>query len=140
MIGLTTGEAVWTSAVSEVGDVEKRDVPAVVAGMNRTTEKAIEDLLTPTPACADTPADPTAPRATRFRKATIRVAKGLSFAIQLTDHRPGSLSFFLSLRMVSQLPITQRVGHFRSKAQTTRIEITNICSTPTAASKKEFTK
>jgi hypothetical protein len=38
--------------VSEVGNVGKRDVPAVVAEMNATMGRAIEKLLTPTPEIA----------------------------------------------------------------------------------------
>jgi ABC-type uncharacterized transport system auxiliary subunit len=45
-----TGETVWSNSVSEVGTVTKRDVPAVVAEMNRTMARAIEKLLTPAPA------------------------------------------------------------------------------------------
>jgi hypothetical protein len=40
---------VWTNAVSEVGEVSKRDVPAVVSVMSRTMERAIEKLLSPMP-------------------------------------------------------------------------------------------
>ena len=50
MTKLSTGETVWSNAVSEIGTVGKRDVPAVVAEMSRTMERAIEKLLTPTPA------------------------------------------------------------------------------------------
>ena len=50
MTNLATGLTVWTNAVSEVGDVNRRDVPAVVSEMNRTMERAIEKLLTPVPA------------------------------------------------------------------------------------------
>jgi ABC-type uncharacterized transport system auxiliary subunit len=50
MTSLATGQIVWTNAVSEVGDVNKRDVPAVVSEMNRTMELAIKKLLTPMPA------------------------------------------------------------------------------------------
>ena len=50
MTDLATGATVWTSEVSEVGDVNKRDVPAVVAEMNRTMERAITKLLNPMPA------------------------------------------------------------------------------------------
>jgi ABC-type uncharacterized transport system auxiliary subunit len=50
MTNLATGATVWTNAVSEVGDVNKRDVPAVVSEMNRTMERAIEKLLSPVPA------------------------------------------------------------------------------------------
>jgi len=49
MVCLTTGAQVWTNAVSEVGTVDKRDVPTVVAEMNRTMDRAIEKLLTPAP-------------------------------------------------------------------------------------------
>lgn len=50
MTNLTTGSTVWSNAVSELGTVSKRDVPTVVAEMNRTMERAIEKLLTPAPA------------------------------------------------------------------------------------------
>jgi ABC-type uncharacterized transport system auxiliary subunit len=50
MTKLATGATVWTNAVSEVGDVNKRDVPAVVSEMNRTMERAIGKLLSPMPA------------------------------------------------------------------------------------------
>jgi len=49
MMSLATGDAVWTNAVSEVGTVGQRDVPAVVSEMNRTMERAIVKLLTPPP-------------------------------------------------------------------------------------------
>lgn len=49
MVELSTGATVWTNSVSEIGQVEKRDVPAVVSAMNRTMGQAIEKLLTPTP-------------------------------------------------------------------------------------------
>src|SRR5882724_12256370 len=52
MTNLATGATVWTNAVSEVGDVNKRDVPAVVSEMNRTMERAIKKLLSPMPADA----------------------------------------------------------------------------------------
>jgi ABC-type uncharacterized transport system auxiliary subunit len=52
MTKLATGTTVWSNAVSESGTVGKRDVPAVVAEMNRTMERAIEKLLTPAPAVA----------------------------------------------------------------------------------------
>jgi ABC-type uncharacterized transport system auxiliary subunit len=50
MTNLATGLTVWTSAVSEVGDVNKRDVPAVVSEMNHTMERAITKLLSSMPA------------------------------------------------------------------------------------------
>jgi ABC-type uncharacterized transport system auxiliary subunit len=52
MTNLATGLTVWTNAVSEAGDVNKRDVPAVVSEINRTMERAIEKLLTPEPGLA----------------------------------------------------------------------------------------
>lgn len=55
MTSLATGATVWTNSVSEVGNVGKRDVPAVVAEMNRTMERAIGKLLTPMPSDAGTP-------------------------------------------------------------------------------------
>jgi ABC-type uncharacterized transport system auxiliary subunit len=58
MTNLATGATVWTNAVSEVGDVNKRDVPAVVSEMDRTMERAIEKLLSPMP--ADVATGPTA--------------------------------------------------------------------------------
>ncbi len=58
MTNLATGLTVWTNAVSEVGDVNKRDVPAVVSEMNRTMERAIGKLLSPMP--ANVAAGPTA--------------------------------------------------------------------------------
>jgi hypothetical protein len=50
MTNLATGLTVWTNAVSEVGDVKKRDVAAVVSEMNRTMERAMKKLLSPLPA------------------------------------------------------------------------------------------
>jgi len=50
MTSIATGAIVWSKAVSEIGDVNKRDVPSVVSEMNRTMERAIEKLLTPMPA------------------------------------------------------------------------------------------
>jgi len=47
MTNIATGATVWSNAVSETGDVDKRDVPAVVSEMNRTMERAIEKLVTP---------------------------------------------------------------------------------------------
>ena len=58
MTNLATGLTVWTKAVSEVGDVNKRDVPAVVSEMNRTMERAIRKLLSPMP--VDVATGPTA--------------------------------------------------------------------------------
>jgi ABC-type uncharacterized transport system auxiliary subunit len=52
MTSLATGSTVWTNSVSEVGTVSQRDVPAVVAEMNRTMGRAIEKLLTPAPSSA----------------------------------------------------------------------------------------
>jgi ABC-type uncharacterized transport system auxiliary subunit len=50
MTNISTGATVWTNAVSEVGTVGQRNVPAVVAEMNATMGRAIEKLLTPAPA------------------------------------------------------------------------------------------
>ena len=58
MTNLATGLTVWTNAVSEVGDVNKRDVPAVVSEMNRTMERAVSKLLSPMP--SDVAIGPTA--------------------------------------------------------------------------------
>jgi ABC-type uncharacterized transport system auxiliary subunit len=54
MTNLATGATVWTNAVSEVGNVDKRDVPTVVSEMNRTVERALEKLLSPMPAARAT--------------------------------------------------------------------------------------
>jgi ABC-type uncharacterized transport system auxiliary subunit len=45
-----TGAVVWSNAVSEIGDVNKHDVPAVVSEKNSTMERAIRELLKPIPA------------------------------------------------------------------------------------------
>jgi ABC-type uncharacterized transport system auxiliary subunit len=58
MTNLATGQTVWTNAVSEVGAVNKRDVPAVVSEMNRTMELAIKELLSAIP--VDVATGPTA--------------------------------------------------------------------------------
>jgi hypothetical protein len=50
MTSLVTSATVWSNAVSEIGDVNKSDVPSVVTEMNRTMERAIEKLLRPMPA------------------------------------------------------------------------------------------
>jgi ABC-type uncharacterized transport system auxiliary subunit len=47
MTSLATGKTVWSNAVSEVGDVDKHDVPAVVSAMNRTMQRAIDKLISP---------------------------------------------------------------------------------------------
>jgi ABC-type uncharacterized transport system auxiliary subunit len=54
MTNLATGATVWSNAVSEAGDVNKRDVPAVVSEMNRTMERAISKLVSPMPAAVAT--------------------------------------------------------------------------------------
>jgi hypothetical protein len=59
MTNLATGLTVWTNTVSEVGDVDKRDVPAVVSEMNRTMERAMKKLLSPLPADVSTGPSPT---------------------------------------------------------------------------------
>jgi ABC-type uncharacterized transport system auxiliary subunit len=55
MTNLATGATVWTNQASEVGTVGQRNVPAVVSEMNATMGRAIEKLLTPAPAPANTP-------------------------------------------------------------------------------------
>ena len=55
MVQLSTGATVWTNSVSEVGQVDKRDVPAVVSEMSSTMDRAIEKLLTPGPAVSSGP-------------------------------------------------------------------------------------
>jgi len=54
MTKLDTGAIVWSKAVSEVGEVNQRDVPAVVSEMSHTMERAIEKLLTPVPSVVPT--------------------------------------------------------------------------------------
>jgi ABC-type uncharacterized transport system auxiliary subunit len=49
MTSVATGATVWTNAVSEVADVNKRDVAAVVSAMDLTMERAIMKLLSPMP-------------------------------------------------------------------------------------------
>ena len=49
MIRSNTGATVWTKSVSKVGNVEKRDVPAVVSAMSDTMDRAMQELLTPLP-------------------------------------------------------------------------------------------
>jgi ABC-type uncharacterized transport system auxiliary subunit len=47
MTSIATGAIVWSNAVSEIGDVDKHDVPTVVSEMNRTMERTIEKLVAP---------------------------------------------------------------------------------------------
>jgi hypothetical protein len=49
VINLHTGTTVWTNSVSEAGNLAQRNVPAVVAEMNRTMNRAIEKLLSTLP-------------------------------------------------------------------------------------------
>ena len=49
MIRFDTGATVWTKAVTKVGNVEKRDVPAVVSAMSDTMNDAMQELFTPLP-------------------------------------------------------------------------------------------
>jgi ABC-type uncharacterized transport system auxiliary subunit len=49
MIRFDTGATVWTKAVSKVGSVDKRDVPAVVLAMSNTMDLAMQELLRPLP-------------------------------------------------------------------------------------------
>jgi ABC-type uncharacterized transport system auxiliary subunit len=52
---IATGATVWSNAVSEIGDVNQRDVPAVVSEMNHTMQRAIEKLVTPLSAQIEMP-------------------------------------------------------------------------------------
>ena len=47
MIRLDTGATVWSKAVSKVGNVDQRNVAAVVSAMSSTMDLAIQELLTP---------------------------------------------------------------------------------------------
>ena len=49
MIKLDTGATVWTRSVSKVGNVDKRDVSAVVSAMSDAMDRAMQELLTPLP-------------------------------------------------------------------------------------------
>src|ERR1700733_2757967 len=54
MTSIASGAIVWSNAISEIGDVNQRDVPTVVSEINRTMERAIEKLLSPLPGDAVT--------------------------------------------------------------------------------------
>jgi uncharacterized lipoprotein YmbA len=47
---VSTGATVWSNNVSEVGKVSQRNIPGVVAQMNRTMDLAINKLLSTAPA------------------------------------------------------------------------------------------
>jgi ABC-type uncharacterized transport system auxiliary subunit len=49
MVRFDTGATVWAKSVSKVGNVEKKDVPAVVSAMSNTMDLAMQELLTPLP-------------------------------------------------------------------------------------------
>lgn len=49
MTNIGSGATVWTNIVVEVGNVNQRDVPAVVSEMNRTMDRAITELLNSMP-------------------------------------------------------------------------------------------
>ncbi len=49
MTRFDNGETVWAKSVSKAGKVEKRDVPAVVAAMSETMDRAMQELLMPLP-------------------------------------------------------------------------------------------
>ena len=49
MTRFDTGATVWSKAVSKVGIVDKRNVPAVVSAMSNTMDRAMQELLTPLP-------------------------------------------------------------------------------------------
>jgi ABC-type uncharacterized transport system auxiliary subunit len=46
LTNIATGAIVWSNSVSEIGDVNQHDVPAVVSEMNRTMQSTIEKLAT----------------------------------------------------------------------------------------------
>ena len=46
---VSTGATVWSNTVSEVGKVSQRNIPGVVAQMNRAMDLAINKLLSTTP-------------------------------------------------------------------------------------------
>jgi hypothetical protein len=46
---VSTGAAVWSNSVAEVGTVSKHNVAGVVSQMNRTTEVALTKLLSTIP-------------------------------------------------------------------------------------------
>jgi ABC-type uncharacterized transport system auxiliary subunit len=47
MTSIASGAIVWSNTVSETGDINQRDVPAVVSEMNHTMQRAIEKLVNP---------------------------------------------------------------------------------------------
>ena len=49
MTNLATGATVWSNTVSEMADVEKHNVPAVVSEMNGAMQRAIEKLVASLP-------------------------------------------------------------------------------------------
>ena len=50
MIKVDTGATVWTKTATNIGNVDKRDVPAVVSAMSNAMDGAMQELLTPLPA------------------------------------------------------------------------------------------
>lgn len=50
MTDLHTGATVWANSVSEVGNVDQRNVPAVVSEMNQTMARALDTLVSTSPA------------------------------------------------------------------------------------------
>jgi ABC-type uncharacterized transport system auxiliary subunit len=50
MIKVDTGATVWTKTATKLGNVEKREVPAVVSAMSNAMDGAMQELLTPLPA------------------------------------------------------------------------------------------
>lgn len=49
MIRFDSGATVWTNAVTKTGNVDKRDIRAVVSAMSNTMDSAMHELLTPLP-------------------------------------------------------------------------------------------
>jgi ABC-type uncharacterized transport system auxiliary subunit len=58
MTELRSGETVWANAASEIAEVKKRTVPAVVAEMSHAMDGAIQKLLASLPASATTGLEP----------------------------------------------------------------------------------
>ena len=52
MIEVRTGAQVWANAVSEIGKVDQRNVPAVVSEMNNAMDRAMDRLLSSFPTSA----------------------------------------------------------------------------------------
>ena len=71
LVDVRTGNTVWTNYVSDSGVVEQRNVTAVVAEMSRTTDRAIQSLMS-------TMSVPTTRSGTIAKRAIAGVAPGLT--------------------------------------------------------------